>query len=53
MGPPRCKARPFRGIRYRGAALDEVLAPPYDVIPPAYRDALYARHPRNVVRLIL
>jgi uncharacterized protein (DUF1015 family) len=30
-----------------------VLAPPYDVIPPAYRDELYARDPRNIVRVVL
>jgi len=30
-----------------------VLAPPYDVIPPDYRDALYARDPHNIVRVIL
>jgi uncharacterized protein (DUF1015 family) len=30
-----------------------VLAPPYDVIPPAYRDELYARDPDNIVRVIL
>ncbi len=47
--------RPFRGVRYAvpNAALASVLAPPYDVIPPAYRDALYARDPRNIVRVIL
>jgi uncharacterized protein (DUF1015 family) len=30
-----------------------VLAPPYDVIPPSYRDELYERDPRNIVRVIL
>jgi len=30
-----------------------VLAPPYDVIPPAYRDELYARDPHNIVRVVL
>src|SRR5262249_11066426 len=30
-----------------------VLAPPYDVIPPAYQGELYARDPRNVVRVEL
>lgn len=45
----------FRAVRYRGgdAELARVLAPPYDVIPPAYRDELYARDPRNIVRVIL
>ncbi len=48
---------PFRGVRYApakaGAKLEELAAPPYDVISPAEQDALYARHPANVVRLIL
>jgi len=30
-----------------------VLAPPYDVIPDAYRDELAARDPHNIVRVIL
>ncbi|MCU0240899.1 MAG: DUF1015 domain-containing protein [Vicinamibacteria bacterium] len=47
--------RPFRGVRYSLAQdeLERVLAPPYDVIAPRYADELRARHPRNVVRLIL
>jgi uncharacterized protein (DUF1015 family) len=42
-------------VRYRvpEASLGAVLAPPYDVIPPDYARTLLARHPRNVVRLIL
>jgi uncharacterized protein (DUF1015 family) len=45
--------QPFAGIRYRAADLSRVLAPPYDVIPPTHRDALYARDPHNIVRVIL
>ncbi|HEY6548860.1 MAG TPA: DUF1015 domain-containing protein [Vicinamibacteria bacterium] len=47
--------RPFPGIFYRvpDAELPKVLAPPYDVIPPAYQEELYARDPRNVVRVVL
>lgn len=48
--------RPFRGVRYNTdsiGALDDVLAPPYDVITPKEQDALYERDPNNVVRLIL
>ena len=48
---------PFRGVRYdtakAGAGLEVLAAPPYDVISPAEQDALYAKHPANVVRLIL
>jgi uncharacterized protein (DUF1015 family) len=45
--------QPFAGIRYRAANLSRVLAPPYDVIPLATRDELYARDPRNIVRVVL
>ena len=48
---------PFRGVRYNpakaGAELADLAAPPYDVISPAEQDALYAKHPANIVRLIL
>ena len=30
-----------------------MLAPPYDVIPPALQDELYARDPKNIVRVVL
>jgi uncharacterized protein (DUF1015 family) len=47
--------QPFRGIRYPrdGAELSSALAPPYDVISPAQRDALYDRDPHNIVRAVL
>lgn len=47
--------RPFRAWRYDPGkvGLDQVLAPPYDVISPAERETLYAKSPYNVVRLIL
>ena len=48
--------RAFRALRYNPAVvpnLAAVVAPPYDVIGTAQRDALYARDQRNVVRLIL
>lgn len=47
---------PFRGIRYalgRGAALEAVLAPPYDQVTPAKRDELLRRSPHNVIHLTL
>jgi uncharacterized protein (DUF1015 family) len=47
---------PFRGISYdpqKAGDLSRVVAPPYDVISPEAQDALYRRHPQNVVRLIL
>ncbi|MFV1968067.1 MAG: DUF1015 domain-containing protein, partial [Pirellulaceae bacterium] len=33
--------------------LRDVVAPPYDVIGPELQDALYKKHPANVIRLIL
>jgi uncharacterized protein (DUF1015 family) len=50
------EVRPFRAWRYdlgRVGALSDVIAPPYDVIDPGLQDALYAKHPNNVIRLIL
>lgn len=47
---------PFRGVLYNPGKVGDltgVMAPPYDVIPPAKQDALYERHPNNIVRLIL
>ncbi len=47
--------RPFRALRYDTSRVDpaDVVAPPYDVIDEAGRQALLARSPYNVVRLIL
>ncbi|MEX0867425.1 MAG: DUF1015 domain-containing protein, partial [Pirellulales bacterium] len=46
----------FRGLRYdlgHVGDLSNVVAPPYDVIPPEMQEELYDKHPANVVRLIL
>jgi uncharacterized protein (DUF1015 family) len=46
----------FRGIRYnlgQVGSLSDVIAPPYDVISPELQEALYRKHPSNVIRLIL
>ena len=46
----------FRAFRYdlgRVGALGDVVAPPYDVIDEGLQQALYARSPYNVIRLIL
>jgi uncharacterized protein (DUF1015 family) len=45
--------QPFAAVRYWDAELTRVLAPPYDVITAAYRDELYERDPRNIVRVVL
>jgi uncharacterized protein (DUF1015 family) len=45
---------PFRGIRYHESIpLDEVVAPPYDVIPAAQAAELRKRSPHNAVHLDL
>lgn len=46
---------PFRGLRYTTGAgrLDDLLAPPYDVISAAQQQALEARSPYNAVHLEL
>ena len=46
--------RPFNAVTYDAARVPDVglvTCPPYDVISPADRDALYDRHPYNVVRI--
>ncbi|MGD9637192.1 MAG: DUF1015 family protein, partial [Pirellulales bacterium] len=46
----------FHGIRYdlgHVGSLSNVIAPPYDVIDSQLQNALYDKHPANVVRLIL
>jgi uncharacterized protein (DUF1015 family) len=48
--------RAFRAYRYNLAqvgSLSDVLAPPYDVIDPAFQAALHTRSPYNVVRVDL
>jgi uncharacterized protein (DUF1015 family) len=41
---------PFRALRYSpSVALDQVAAPPYDVLSDADVDAFATRHPRNIV----
>ena len=47
---------PFRGLRYNATRVGDignVIAPPYDVIKTEERLALAARHPANIIRLIL
>lgn len=47
--------KPFRALRYPSSLgrLESLLAPPYDVISEDDRQALLARHPHNIVRVIL
>ena len=47
--------RPFRAERYgeRAGRLEDLVAPPYDVIGPEERREYLARDPHNVVHLTL
>ncbi|MHB1398643.1 MAG: DUF1015 domain-containing protein [Trichloromonadaceae bacterium] len=50
------KIAPFRGLRYsleRVGDPSQVISPPYDSISPSLQQALYARSPFNVIRLVL
>lgn len=47
---------PFRGVLYDPMIISDiaqVVAPPYDVIDSTSQEALYARHPYNVIQLEL
>ena len=46
---------PFIGTRFDKSkvSIQDVVAPPYDVISPEYRDILYARNDHNIIRLEL
>src|SRR5262249_59162441 len=54
-GPAVAEVRPFRAERYAEAAgsLEDLVAPPYDVIAPDEREQYLARSPYNVVHLTL
>ena len=44
---------PFRGLLYdvSRVSIEDVLAPPYDVITPEGRESLYRKSPHNIVRI--
>jgi uncharacterized protein (DUF1015 family) len=47
---------PFKGVLYNvpkvsGLSGDDLLAPPYDIITPEYREELYSKSPYNIVRI--
>jgi uncharacterized protein (DUF1015 family) len=42
---------PFRALRYATTDLDELIAPPYDVLSDADLDSLQARGPHNIVHV--
>jgi len=49
------EVKPLNALVYNSEKVDmnDVIAPPYDVISEKYRDELYERSPFNIVRLIL
>jgi uncharacterized protein (DUF1015 family) len=44
---------PFRGLLYdvSKVSIEDVLAPPYDILTPEGREALYTKSPYNIVRI--
>jgi uncharacterized protein (DUF1015 family) len=44
---------PFRGLLYdiSRVSIEDVLAPPYDIITPEYQESLYRKSPHNIVRI--
>jgi len=44
---------PFKGILYNLEKVsgDDVVAPPYDIVTPEYRELLYKKSPYNIVRI--
>ncbi len=44
---------PFRGLLYdvSRVSIEDVLAPPYDIITPEGRESLYTKSPHNIVRI--
>src|SRR5215475_7228790 len=54
--PAMAEVKPFSALRYetaRAGPLEDLVAPPYDVIGPAEREDYLARSPYNVVHLTL
>lgn len=47
--------RPFRALRFSQSAgpIEELVAPPYDVLSPEERDAFAAKNPKNIVWITL
>jgi uncharacterized protein (DUF1015 family) len=50
------RIEPFRALHFNASlvgSLDQVVAPPYDLISPPQQEELHARNPYNIVRLEL
>jgi len=50
---PMAEIIPFRGLLYNvtKVSVEEVLAPPYDIITPECQESLYNKSPYNIVRV--
>ncbi len=44
---------PFKGVLYNMSKVsgEDVMAPPYDIIAPEYKEKLYSKSPYNIVRI--
>ena len=44
---------PFKGVLYNMSKVsgEDVIAPPYDIIAPGYKEKLYSKSPYNIVRI--
>lgn len=44
---------PFKGVLYNMSKVsgEDVIAPPYDIIEPEYKEKLYSKSPYNIVRI--
>ncbi len=44
---------PFKGLLYdvSKVSIEDVLAPPYDIVTPEWRETLYRKSPHNIVRI--
>ncbi|MFH1014477.1 MAG: DUF1015 domain-containing protein [Nitrospirota bacterium] len=44
---------PFKGVLYNMSKVsgEDVIAPPYDIIAPEYKEKLYSKSPYNIVRI--
>ncbi|RJQ56994.1 MAG: DUF1015 domain-containing protein [Nitrospiraceae bacterium] len=47
------KVIPFKGVLYNPEKVDvnETMAPPYDIITPEFKEALYKKSPHNIIRV--
>jgi uncharacterized protein (DUF1015 family) len=50
---PMAEIIPFRGLLYDASkvSIEDVVAPPYDIITPEERESLYRKSPHNIVRI--